>query len=292
MGRWFSGILLKGVRRLFRLRTMLLENQNADAPMNSRVAGVVSILSLLGVAMSVSADEPLETNTTQSQITGTVNVKTPLLPIEKARAELWELSETEWRRYRSLMEGIRGSISPSTISPIEVLGIHAEDAAERNRYAETWARMMREDVARILAFQHAYDEAGRRLFPEEQLIDPNRLPQNDSQSFDLSPEDRVLFFTRPDCASCDRLLARLLSRVDDVAGIDIYLADVDPGDEAAVRAWASERGIRPEWVKSRKVTLNFDAGALERLTGGQALLPVLMRRRGEHIEPLSASALR
>ena len=102
----------------------------------------------------------------------------------------------------------------------------------------------------------------------------------------------MLFFTRPDCASCDRLLARLLSRVDDVAGIDIYLADVDPGDEAAVRAWASERGIRPEWVKSRKVTLNFDAGALERLTGGQALLPVLMRRRGEHIEPLSASALR
>ena len=81
------------------------------------------------------------------------------------------------------MEGIRGSISPSTISPIEVLGIHAEDAVERDRYAETWARMMREDVARILAFQHAYDEAGRRLFPGEQLIDPNRLPQNNPKSW-------------------------------------------------------------------------------------------------------------
>ena len=260
--------------------------------MNNRVAGLLGILSLLSVAMSVSADESIETNTTQSQITGTVNVKTPLLPIEKARAEVWGLSETEWRRYRSLMEGIRGSISPSTISPIEVLGIHAEDAAERNRYAETWARMMREDVARILAFQHAYDEAGRRLFPGEQLIDPNRLPQNNPKSLDLSSEDRVLFFTRPDCFHCDRLLARLLNRIDEVAGIDIYLADIDAGDEVAVRAWASERGIRPEWVKRRKVTLNFDAGALDRLTGGQALVPVLMRRRGEHIEPLSASALR
>ncbi|MCB1764343.1 MAG: hypothetical protein KDI27_14565, partial [Gammaproteobacteria bacterium] len=67
--------------------------------MNNRVVGLVSILSLLGVAMSVSADESIETNTTQSQITGTVNVKTPLLPIEIARAELWGLSETEWRRY-------------------------------------------------------------------------------------------------------------------------------------------------------------------------------------------------
>ena len=260
--------------------------------MNSRVAGLVSILSLLGTEIPANANEPIETDTTQSQITGTVDVKTPLLPIEKARAEVWGLSETEWRRYRSLMEGIRGSISPSTISPIEVLGIHAEDAAERNRYAEIWARMMREDVARILAFQHAYDEAGRRLFPGEQLIDPNRFPQNNPKSLDLSSEDRVLFFTRPDCPSCDWLLARLLNHVDEVAGIDIYLADVDPGDEAAVRAWASERGIRPEWVKHRKVTLNFDAGALDRLTGGQALVPVLMRRRGDDIEPLSASALR
>ncbi|MCB1764411.1 MAG: TIGR03759 family integrating conjugative element protein, partial [Gammaproteobacteria bacterium] len=185
---------------------------------------------------SVSANEPVDPNNTQSQITNTTNVHTSLLPIEKARAEVWGLSETEWRRYRSLMEGIRGSISPSTISPIEVLGIHAEDAAERNRYAETWARMMREDVARILAFQHAYDEAGRRLFPGEQLIDPNRLPQNNPKSLDLSSEDRVLFFTRPDCFHCDRLLARLLSRIDEVAGIDIYLADIDAGDEVAVRA--------------------------------------------------------
>ncbi|MEW8057076.1 MAG: TIGR03759 family integrating conjugative element protein, partial [Candidatus Thiodiazotropha sp.] len=53
-----------------------------------------------------------------------------------AHARLWGLSETEWRRYKQLMQGIRGSISPATISPIEVLGIHARDDAERQRYAE------------------------------------------------------------------------------------------------------------------------------------------------------------
>ena len=261
-------------------------------PMNRRSVGCLGILSLLGIAISVSADQPITSDATRSRIENTARVNTPLLPVEKARAAAWGLSETEWRRYRSLMEGIRGSISPPNISPIEVLGIHAEDAAERNRYAETWARMMREDVARILAFQRAYDEAGRRLFPGEQLIDPNRLPQNDPESMGLTSKDRVLFFTRPVCPSCDRLLARLLSRADEVAGIDIYLSHVGPGDEAAVRDWATERGIPPEWVKSRRVTLNFDAGALDKLTGGQNQVPALMRRRGNNIEPLTLSVLR
>jgi len=59
-----------------------------------------------------------------------------------------------------------------------------------------------------------------------------------------------------------------------------------------VRDWASGNGILPEWVNSRRVTLNFDAGALEQLTRGQAEVPVLMRRRRDDIEPLAESALR
>ena len=52
-----------------------------------------------------------------------------------------------------------------------------EMKAERRRYAERWARMMRDDAERILAFQHAYDQAWRRLFPAEPLIDPAQLPR-------------------------------------------------------------------------------------------------------------------
>ena len=77
---------------------------------------------------------------------------TELTVSERARAIVWALSEDEWRRYRLLMQGVRGSVSPATLSPIEVLGIHARDTQERRRYAEQWARMMREDAERILAF--------------------------------------------------------------------------------------------------------------------------------------------
>ncbi|MCP4212041.1 MAG: TIGR03759 family integrating conjugative element protein, partial [Halieaceae bacterium] len=144
---------------------------------------------------------------------------------ELARAHLWDLSEVEWRRYKQLMQGVRGSISPSTISPIEVLGIHARDEAERQRYAEAWARAMHEDVDRILAFQRAYDAAGKRLYPNELLIDVSRLPRKTEEAGALQSTDRLLFFARPECPACDLLMSKLLKRIDEVSGIDIYLTD-------------------------------------------------------------------
>ena len=208
-----------------------------------------------------------------------------------ARARVWELSETEWRRYQQLMQGIRGSISPSTISPIEVLGIHARDEAERQQYVEAWARAMREDVDRILAFQRAYDTAVQRLYPNEPLIDIDRLPGKSSEMNALQSTDRLLLFARPVCPVCDLLVDKLLKRIDEVSGIDIYLMELAPGDDAAVRNWASSHRIEPEWVRSRRVTLNHDAGALENLTNGQGKVPYILRRRGEALSQFPVSDL-
>ncbi|WP_029134138.1 TIGR03759 family integrating conjugative element protein [Sedimenticola selenatireducens] len=214
-----------------------------------------------------------------------------LTPTELARSRAWDLSPQEWHRYKQLMQGIRASISPATISPIEVLGIHARDETERRRYAERWVHAMREDVGRILAFQHAYDEAGKRLYPDEPLIDPARLPGPGDSKGALQSSDRVLFFTRPDCPACDALWNRLRKRVDDLAGIDIYITGVKPGDDPAVRAWAAAHGIDPAWVRSRRITLNHEAGALQRLTQGKEESPYLLRLRDEALSPLRPSAL-
>jgi len=248
-------------------------------------------LALVHNGLAVAA-EPEVSQTTRSAVEQTTVTETPLSPAESARAELWGLTETEWRRYRTLMQGIRGSISPPTLSPIEVLGIHARDEAERRRYADAWVRAMREDVARVLAFQRAYDEAGRRLYPGQLLIDPARVPRPESKTPDLQPDDRLLFFTRTDCAGCDALFARLLRRLDRIAGIDLYLVGLKPGDEPAVRDWAAKHDIQPDWVSRRRVTLNFDGGTLDRLGQGETELPLVMRRHGDAITPLTASSLR
>jgi integrating conjugative element protein (TIGR03759 family) len=245
------------------------------------------VVVLAAAAPPVFAAEP-PSQGIQTSRTETVRTdQTKLSPSDISRAQAWGLTETEWRRYETLMQGIRSSVSPATISPLEVLGIHARDEAERRRFAELWAQAMWEDAERILAFQRAYVEAGRRLFPGVLLIDPSRLPEKEEQTTGLEPQDRVLFFTRPDCDPCDALLVRLLARIDQIAGIDMYLAGIDPGDDKAVRAWAARHGIDPEWVRTRKVTLNFEAGALAKLTDGQGTIPILMRRRGDDLAVLS-----
>ncbi|MCG7890202.1 MAG: TIGR03759 family integrating conjugative element protein [Candidatus Thiodiazotropha endolucinida] len=258
--------------------------------MNSRlksvVLSIVLVASYPAVAATVSQTQVKETG--QDASLRTTNT---LSATERSRARLWELSETEWRRYKQLMQGIRGSISPSTISPIEVLGIHARDDAERRRYAEAWARAMYEDAGRILAFQRAYDAATKQLYPNELLIDINRLPEKTEPTSALQSTDRLLFFARPECPACDLLMGKLMKRLDEVRGIDIYLTGIEPGDDAAVRAWASTHAIDPGWVRNRRITLNHDGGALERLTRGQGEVPTLLRRRGEDLSPIRAADL-
>ena len=252
-------------------------------------------LPCVGLWCALSTTAPvyaIDRATTQILETGTGTAATPdttLSASELARARAWGLSATEWQRYQALMQGIRGSVSPATISPIEVLGIHARDGEERRRYAETWARTLHDDVDRILAFQHAYDAALKRLYPNESLIDPKRLPKNAEMALDLKRDDRLLFFTRPDCAACDGLLRRLLAKLHRVAGIDIYLTGLTAGDDAAVRDWASAQAIDSDWVRTRRITLNHDGGALDKLTQGQGKVPYLLRAREGLLTALSPS---
>jgi len=239
------------------------------------------------LAVDGSGTQPRRTETADS-----APGKSALTPSELTRSRVWGLSQVEWHRYRQLMEGIRASVSPASISPVEVLGIHARDAGERRRYAELWARAMHEDVERILTFQRAYDEAVRRLYPDEPLIDVTRLPEADGHSGMLGPDERVLFFTRENCPACDDLLERVLARINALAGVDIYIAGLEDGDDQAVRDWAMRRGIDPAQVYARRITLNHEAGALQRLTRGRGTIPYMLRRKGDDLSVFRAPELR
>jgi integrating conjugative element protein (TIGR03759 family) len=87
------------------------------------------------------------------------------------------------------------------------------------------------------------------------------------------------------------LVGKLLKRIDEVSGIDIYLMGLAPGDDVSVRDWASDHQIDPEWVRNRRITLNHDGGALASLTDGQGESPYILRRRGVGVSRLQASDL-
>lgn len=252
---------------------------------------VSAAIGLIWSGFSATAQETTSTAYENTQTSPNNELQTPLSASEQSAAKAWELTDTEWRRYRQLMLGIRGSVSDERLSPIEVLGIHARDPAERRRYAERWAQAMRADAERVLAFQHAYDAAAEDLFADQPLIDAGRLKAVPKTTSALKAGDRVLMFATIDCPACEAMLAKLLSHLNTVAGIDIYFTDLAEGHEARIRAWAGERGIEPGWVRGRRVTLNVDNGLLVSLSGDNEDAPALFVRRGEQVSRLAYAEL-
>ena len=90
-------------------------------------------------------------------------------------AQIWNLSQEEMIRAKVLLEGPRKSFSVENLSPIEALGIHARSDAERRKYAEMFARALRADVERSLAWNNAFAEAMQRLYPNSPVIDYSGL---------------------------------------------------------------------------------------------------------------------
>lgn len=233
---------------------------------------------------------------TRTEIAPTAPALTVLDASEQDRARQWGLSDGEWMRYRALLRGLRGSVSTPAISPLEVLGIHARDEAERRDYAERWARAMHEDTDRILAFQRAYWQAFQRLYPREPLLDPALLAmlRPPTASAPAPNADRIGVFAPLDCPSCAPLIPKLLARAQVGTGIDFYLVGAPAGAEGdrAIRAWAQRHAIPRAAVQTRQITLNHDDGLARRWGQTVTTAPVLVRRHPDgQTVPLAVEAL-
>lgn len=203
--------------------------------------------------------------------------------------EQWNLSEAEWTRYQTLMRGLRGSVSPASLSPIEVLGIHAQNEAERKDYARRWAKLMHEDAARILAFQAAYNEASRELNPGGQIIDTRALTDPAPQSSPIEwaqPGDRMLLFMPLDCLSCGDYLRAARAASAKGAQVDVYITG--QAADAAILQWAAAQSFDPRAVQAKKITFNRENGELATVAGLGTNPPRLIRLRNrvaQSIEP-------
>jgi len=67
--------------------------------------------------------------------------------------------------------------------------------------------------------------------------------------------------------------------------------DVSQKDDTVIRAWAEAHGIKREWARERRVTLNHDAGALQRITDGPVETPALFIRRNAQLAKLAYAEL-
>ena len=204
--------------------------------------------------------------------------------------EQWNLSEAEWTRYQTLMRGVRGSVSPANLSPIEVLGIHAQTEAERKDYARRWAKLMHEDAARILAFQAAYSEASRELNPGGQIIDTSALGGSAPKSSPIEwaqPGDRVLLFLPLDCLTCGDFLRAARAASAKGAQVDFYVTG--QAADAAILQWAAAQGSDPKAIQAKKITFNRENGELATVAGLGASTPKMIRLRNRIATPIEPS---
>lgn len=179
-------------------------------------------------------------------------------------ADAWELNPQEYERYESIMEGPRGIWSPN-LDPLTALGLEARTEEERQRYAERLVEMERARVEAELAFQRAYDEAWKRLYPNDMPITPftTKGGEDATQSvFGSNPtassQRMNVVVATESCSQCDATVKQLLSTG---AGLDIWVVDSD-GDDERIRNWAAKLGIPPEKVRAGVVTLNH-GGSLD-----------------------------
>ena len=202
----------------------------------------------------------------------------------------WGLTEAEAMRYQVLMRGPRGAFSVSNISPLEVLGIHAETPAERRAYADRLVRLLYEDTERVLAFERETQAAWRRL--GKPMFDSAHLPDRTvEQSFDsgqLWGKRLALFVAIQDCPRCaasTRELVRMTDVNNPLTGLDVYV--VDSHDSAAIRRFARSVGIVPEAVASRRITLNQGEALFSQYLGDDRDLPKVFVRDGARLHLLA-----
>ena len=213
-----------------------------------------------------------------SDVSGVEQRQTQIRDTLREQAKDWGLSEHEWERYESIMEGIRGIWSPG-LDPLTALGVEAETTAERRRYAELMVEVERARVERELAFEREYQAAWARLYPDELRVLPFETNPSGgdggavatgngflsqltggSSAGGLSTRARV-YVAREGCRECSAAVSELIGNGQP---LDIFVVDAG-GDDDAIRAWARAHEIPVEAVQTRRITLNH--GALDASRG-------------------------
>lgn len=227
------------------------------------------LLSVLVVSHVVQAQSPVQQ---ESPHTRDTVIEHSQSATTEHKAQQWGLQPQEWQRYQELMDGPLGIYSPG-LDPLTALGISARDEVERRRYAEIQVKAETQRVERELAYQQAYDEAFRRLYPD--LLPLGSGSDSRTGVTQTTSLQRLAVFVREACLPCEDKVRQLQQAG---TAFDLYLVDSGQ-DDALIRRWATKVGIEPQKVFSRTITLNHDAGRWQALgLGGE--LPAVVREVG------------
>ena len=230
-------------------------------------------ITLAVLLLAVSLNSLAETRSVENQhsiIKDSSSSDSDLTDYEKDLAKQWMLKESDWKKYKKLMDGPRGIWSPG-LDPITALGVSETNESERKRYAELWMKIETRKVELELAFEVERMAAAQRLHGDRKLVE-NDAWIDEWRKNHTRVKTKISAFVEDSCIDdCKTFYRQLSDSVGDNAVLDIYFA---PGATAETAGkWAESMNIDPEIVKTRKITLNFDQGTSEVMNVDLTKLP-------------------
>jgi integrating conjugative element protein (TIGR03759 family) len=238
--------------------------------------------SLLSIAILVSVAVPCAAQDSDSSSSRIESSRVQAAQDTAAEARLageWGLKAEEWARYRELMRGPLGIYSPN-LDPLTALGIEARSDEERRHFARLQVQAEGRRAEKTLAYQRAYDEAWRDLYPGLRRVAETAEPATAATSQRAMTSEapgRMAVFVKDNCPSCDERVRQLQSAGE---SFDVYVVGSERDDER-IRRWAARAGIDPAAVKAKRITLNHDAGRWLSVGGTGALPAVLTEVDGQ-----------
>ena len=204
----------------------------------------------------------------------TVETVTGHVSLTETSRKAWNLSESDWQTYTSLMRGPSGIWYPG-LSPAAVLGINASTDAERDRFARIVFEQERRRLDQLFDFNRAYARIARAERSQPgfgyfgEFEGASGLAGLQSTGLLRS---RLIIFVGQDCPACDRAVQDLTrSR----RPFDVYYTGAS--SDAEIQRWARRIRLPTERVRDRTITLNHDTGLLSRAGRSARDLPILFR---------------
>ncbi|POR57260.1 TIGR03759 family integrating conjugative element protein [Pseudomonas syringae] len=240
---------------------------------NLRMFTLTGVILITAAGMANAATNSSAQSTSREQQSALLDSQSQ--SSDEILARDWNLSPQEWQRYQTLMQSSRGVYSPG-LDPLTALGIEARNDEERRRYAELQVKAEAQRTAKELAYQRAYDDAFKRLYP-------NLMPiaSSASQGTTASPANqgngRFAVFVKDDCPECSVRVKALQAQKQP---FDVYMVGSQNDDER-IRNWAIVSGIDPANVRTRQITLNHDGGRWLGLSLGGELPAVVREVNGQ-----------
>ena len=178
-------------------------------------------------------------------------------------AKVWGISELDMKRYKALMINKSGQYYKNKeLSPIEVLGINAQDNTQRSLFAKMLVKANIQRFAKELAFEKAYSQAYKNYITEKKLpivraFNTDKYSPFNYKAIDLRDNDNLMLFVKTNDAA-RRIVSPLLSEMinNDKIKWHIYFIDKTV-DKNSVFNWARQMNIPSQLVVDKRITLNI-----------------------------------